>query len=492
MIQIEEDVYYPSAGTQSNLAAAHNPIRVKLRRMDMEVSLTRDDGTGKTEVELASTPSVPLTVGQKVYVSSGYINGSYTILSWSGSNLLVIDLPYDIDTGTGYINFLYDYKNYYVRVVIRQADVTNTIVAQYEANLIPFTDGYVEFDFMPYAKLSVTSEKPNQNIYDSTTYRVWADETGSAQLGAFFYENYNGVEQPLGEYANTSVIVTNAAMYHTHVGGFNLAESYAPAFYPSGTVGRFLTVPGKLRVWGSSAGSNDPFGPLLLFHFLGFNFTPAIQWKRYRADGGLLGANYATVNTIGVGTSGGNIGYPHFVNIKLPDIYSSPFLSYYTVQIFNPATMRYYSELLTVRVSCMPRNPVYIRAINRYGSFSYFVFSGNQATGIITKLGTQFSRTPEDTFTIDVDSRLLGKTMETEITLGADDLDDDDLAIVEAILTSPFVLMYRPTADNPNPEPTQWEEVKILPGTFALGNRKVSRHRVEFKIQPSSKNIQTL
>jgi len=493
MIRIEQDIYYPSAGAASNLAAAHNPIRVKLRRADMEITRVLDNGSGKVQLELVTVPSIPITVGQKVYVSAPGtdLEGSYTVLNHSGI-LLDIDVPYTTTVYTGYVNFLYDYKNYYVRVIVRQADVTNTIVKQYEANLIPFTNGLVEFDFSPYAKLAVTSEKPNPYIYDSGTYRVWVDETGSASLGAFFYENYNGEEQPLGDYANTSVTVTNAAMYHTHIGGFNLAECYAPAFYPSGTLGRFLTVPAKLRVWGSSAGSIDPFAPLLLFHFLGFNFTPSIQFKRYRANGTLLGANYDTINPIGVATSGGNIGYPHFINIKLDDIFASPFLTYYTVQVFNPSTMRYYSELVTVRVSCKPRNPVYLMAINRFGSFSYFCFSGNQATGIVTKLGTQFSRTPDDTFTIDVDSRVLGKTMEGEITVGADDLDDDDLVTIEAILTSPFVLMYRPTADNPNPTPTQWEEVKILPGTFALGNTKVSRHRVEFKIQPSSKNMQTL
>lgn len=491
MIQIEEDVYYLNQyGVASNLVAAHNPIRVKLRRMDMIIKNTYDDGNGKVQVVLDTAPAIPLTVGQRIYVNSGSINGSYTILSHSGADV-VIDLNYTANTTGGYVNYLYDYKNYYIRVLVRRYDITGAIVKTYEANLIPFTDGYVEFDYMPYAKLSVTSTKPNPNIYDSNTYRVWADETGSAGLDAFFFENYNGVEVS-GDPEYSAVLVTNAAMYHNHIGGFNLAECYAPALYPSGSLGRFLTVPGKVRVWGSDNMYNDPFTPLLLFHFAGFNFTPAIQWKRYRADGSLIGVNFAYTNVIGVATSGGSIAYPHFVNFKLPDVLGNANLAYYTVQIFNPANLQYYSELLTVRVSCLPRNPVYIQAINRFGSFSYFCFSGNQSSAVITKLGTQFSRTPGDTFTIDVDSRVLGKTMEGEITVGADDLDDDDLAIIEAILTSPFVLMYRPTADNPNPAPTQWEEVKILPGTFALGNTKVGRHRVEFKIQPSSKNLQTL
>lgn len=487
VIEQEPIVEIPT-GEFSNLVAAHNPIRVVYRRIDDYVKASTDDGYGNTLLGMTNNYPANLAVGDLVYINDGgdYV-GVYTVLQLMGGTDFVINAPYVGAVGAGYVNYLTAYKNYFLRINVTRIAGNGTQKPLGSSIVLPFSDGRAEHDLMGYAKIAVAPTDAVTAL--GQTNVMWCDNDNNCHLVVQVFENFNGIE-PESVALEYEYNIANAAMSYHHQYGVNMRECYGGflrANMAQTSTSRFLMPYSKLRVW-------QCLPEYVVFFHLGGNGTVAtrIEYKKYN-NGSLTqgGATYVTTNAIGSGASNGASDYIH--GVALDVLTSWGLADTQTVQIVNNNNYtQKYTELLTFRLSCDPRNPVKVRALNRYGGWSYFVFGAQQTMSITTTNGTEYSYTPASVIEINADGYLMGKGARKELTVGADDLDKDDLVIVQEILTSPCVQVHGFPEDYvaTGVEPS-WLEVKIAAGGYVLQNTKSNLHRVEFKIIFSELNVQT-
>lgn len=499
---------HPNTGAQSNLLAAHNKNRIRVQRKDFEIGQQQDDGTGLTLLKLMA-PAPTVTIGGKLYsnVSNGAAyTGVFTIVSQPAPDQIVINEPFVGDFGNGWLNLNTDYKRYYVRARMSYEKADGSTGSLGEARFTPFTNGIFEADFSTYAKQIVSASDFDGNFYNIAANRAWGEQTASAIFKFTLAENYNGEEQPQGDMISYQPV--NAAMDYTHKGGSNIWECYALGTGVTAYPVRFFRKPGAaLRLWktgngelGNIAGNNTINGaPALTFHPLSLPGAITLEVKRYRA-GNLLGTFYKAIalpngNPAMPGYNGGDDRFLRAINLQFSatdlgsGVLEADGLEFTIVD--NATKAIKHSETVTARVSnCIPRNPVLLKALNGYGGYEFFVFGVTQTKNVITKNGGVFTRNSEDFQQIEADELLLGKSADTEWIMGADDIYTDELYIIETILTSPVVWMRTPPAGFPN-APWEWAQVKIAPGTFLTQTTKANKHRIEFKVQPVSLNIQT-
>ena len=303
------------------------------------------------------------------------------------------------------------------------------------------------------------------------------------------FENFNNVE--LGSASlEYSYKIANAAMQYKHFHGVNISECYGGEERSGQTLeARFFFPQGKLRAW-------EILPEFLLnFHLGTTNATsnPRLEYKKYK-NGQQIGAYYTALNQIGVGTSNGTPDFIHTVQVDYKNAtYWSGGADTLYVQMANHNNYtEKWSEQIEIRLTCEPKNPIILKALNRYGGWSYFVFGVQQQRTLTTTNGTEFSNTPQSVQEINPESWLLGKTSRSDLLVGAENLDNDDLIIIREILSSPLVKIYAKDEDNFWDGVAEWLDVKVSAGGYVLQNTKSNLHRVEFKIQFSEYNLQTL
>lgn len=515
----------------SNLLAAHNPAIIKLRRADFVVRNILDNGSGKVRVRI-EIPPVPnqVTIGSQIYLNVGanwYVNGTWTVTAYNGSDEIDLDLDYTVApnvTNSSYLNLVYDHKSYFIRARVFKLQPDNTYSLIGSSRLVPFSDGSAIFDLMPYNKLIVQETYRNWVQFPIITALLggaasyaFPDKYGTGGVMVEFSEEYNGIPSQ-GDPTALEFLVSNAAMQPTHANGVNITECYQQVSGSSFLQSRFYKPPSKIRYWDCLGVSLNsvfiPLGNMVTFLPNGLDNTQLDAEFRVFSNGITLvnyfkqlpATAYNASSVVDPPIPSSKFGWCVFAALSPNELTAFGAIKpdYFTLRIVDRAThSKAYTETLTVRCSCTPRNPIVVAALNHYGGWTWFVFGKQAAKSLSTQQGSTFSKYSTDSTVIPAESLLMGKSSVSEITVGADDLDDDDLVLIETILTSPIVKVMSVKEDSilsnfysvndiqlANSS-LEYHDVKVVQGSFTLGNSGSNLHRCEFKIQFTEQNFQT-
>lgn len=134
------------------------------------------------------------------------------------------------------------------------------------------------------------------------------------------------------------------------------------------------------------------------------------------------------------------------------------------------------SKKLTVECSkCIPNNPFYIRWINRYGGFDYWMFSKRQTFEREIKNIETFEPYISDFFNASGTATVIDKSIESKVTIGAEGLTVNEWRILSFIADSAFVQWY-------DEENMKWINIIVEKSKLALQTDS-SRHGLELTIQ---------
>lgn len=533
MIQITKQ---PLANVTSNgsikskLLAAHNPAIIGLQRKDFPIKDITDNGGSVRIILDGGVFPTQVTVGARIYLFAeygSYMNGSWQVTAWNGFDEIDIDLAYSGGASTyslSYVNLTNDLKGYFIRARVYKLQPDNTYVQFASARLVPFTDGSVFFDLMPYNKQIVQETFKAWYLFPLLTAIFggaasfgFPDKYGTGGIKVDFSEQYIGVDprDPLED----EYLVANASMQATHTNGVNMKENYQIVDNSGYQTPRFYKPLGKIRWWDCMGIYLNsvwvPFANFLTYLPQGLDTTNLDVELRVFAGNTTLTNIYKQLPNTSYNPSAiidqplpsSKFGWCVFAALSPTELnaFGATKPDRFTVRVVDSAThSKAYTETVTVRYTCSPRNPIVIGALNHFGGWSWFVFGVQAAKGINTQQGGAFSRFSTDSLIIPADSTLMGKSQTPELTIGADDLDNDDLVIINTILSSPLVKVLAPKADSVfsnyasvedivlNQNTVEYHDVKVVQGSYSLGNSKANTHKVEFKIQFSEHNLQSM
>ncbi len=132
---------------------------------------------------------------------------------------------------------------------------------------------------------------------------------------------------------------------------------------------------------------------------------------------------------------------------------------------------------------CLPRDPVYIRWVNRFGGFEYYMFSGFK----------QFEKAVEDIVNVKLwpgqyiaatqTHQTLGLEYSEAINLGDSGLDQITFNLLSSILTSPYIQIY-------NTNNARWAGVVLEGSHTAVWDTRNTRGVVNFTIRLIDQAIQ--
>ena len=129
----------------------------------------------------------------------------------------------------------------------------------------------------------------------------------------------------------------------------------------------------------------------------------------------------------------------------------------------------------TVCAHCIPRNPFYVRWINRYGGWDYWMFSKRQTFEREIKNLQTFNPYISDYSIVDGTTVVIDKTVESKLTIGAEGLTATEWNLLSFIADSVLVQWY-------NEDSRSWIEI-IVEKTKLEMQTDNALHGMEFTIQ---------
>ncbi len=124
---------------------------------------------------------------------------------------------------------------------------------------------------------------------------------------------------------------------------------------------------------------------------------------------------------------------------------------------------------------CVPRNPFYMRWINKYGGFDYWMFEKRQTYEREIKNVDTFKPYVDDYATACGTDLLFDKEVESKVTIGAEGLTANEWKILSFIAESPFAQWY-------SEELNKWIDVVVEKCKLAMQTHN-ALHGMEFTIQ---------
>lgn len=484
---------------QSDFFSIHNPLLVKVERKDYAVVDTQDDGAGNTQINVTGTPPA-LTVGGTLFVNVGTFGsglcGNFDILSNSGS-AIIIDEPYTSPFTGGYVNLITDRPNYYVYTkiqlslpaILTQFGELQTRYRQDRLNNLGV--GYI--DLSPQMKVDFHQE--DEYDYDGINSK---DLNDCCQYGVYFQEVWDASTEVFSSEYNIDAV--NAAQQIPKI--------------------QDLQFSGQLRDTGSNMieyvmfVDNNLLNEIALFltdsrrptHYPGLPFDlqilSSLQVYDWLQSSGALTVSQivmrdnTTLTTTTIAFSEA-IGLDSFYQrLQIPSTSfatGATHLIYYISMVDGAMDLRL-TEQLHVKLKDIPCNPVYLRWNNSLGGWNYYCFSARQIHGQKTASLGEFSQTLPDVDISDqtTTSSFIGKTSEPYMTVGAEQLDSYDIALMESLVASPFVEILYNIADymEDNTEPLKWMEVKIDVGDMKGRDTKKTLNTFECKVRFAEKQLQ--
>lgn len=487
----------PESGNASSYFAAHNPIIIPVVRQDAMIVAIADGGGGTAStLTLVSLPS-EAAMGQKVYVwTLGNVgSGVYTITNISGSDV-TIDMPF-VATSTGIMNLSEGRSGYLVK-----ADVYRNDPITAAQTYIGSSKFRPPSDCNPNNKLSIQVDRYAREVLN--TNDDWTCESSTNQgdnnLSAILEISLTEFWIMSSESEAGSVVigVINAAMqpghryFHEPTGvwydyGSNMAE-YMPEIGGQ-DLALFLSTPRKLRCWNSL-----PFS----IEFLSSVYTP-VQLTRHEdmldVNGSVVASHSEILSSsTDVMNRVNRVGLRGLSPAFLPGYASNTDSVDVTIQDYAGDAI---TETINVRVNhCIPRAPVYLKALDPAGGWRYFCFGTKNVKGITTTVGSTFVKWWKDIAFQNSDIEVSSKSSSPEITIGADMIDGFDTEIIDIILSSVKVMMltnplsWNIDGDGGHHAGPLWQTVRPKPGTYKTRNNPSPFNSVEFAIELIHTNLQ--
>lgn len=217
----------PTAGGNipSEWWAAHNPLLVRVQRKDFPIASSVSHAAGaKTKVNI--TGSLPaMAAGDYIYINVAaeipvglyQLDANVTL----GDTFFIINLAFTADCGTGFVNLVTAYANYYIEAKYEKYNIATSTWASFGAITRHRADttGLSKIDINATLKNSVTMQDDVSN--HSGFVNVY-DTNLSSICGVFFREVYNGVAGAWD--GGSQVSLTDSAIQAGNPNGSNLKE----------------------------------------------------------------------------------------------------------------------------------------------------------------------------------------------------------------------------------------------------------------------------
>lgn len=121
----------------------------------------------------------------------------------------------------------------------------------------------------------------------------------------------------------------------------------------------------------------------------------------------------------------------------------SPELDVQSVEISSDVSdMAGESISILFEENCLPDFPVYLRWINRLGGYEYWMFSGRKTFRDDVKRGESYRLGDGQRIDSTATRGELPPTVDSTISCGAEQLDEDDFRLLKGIFLSPYVEKY--------------------------------------------------
>lgn len=130
---------------------------------------------------------------------------------------------------------------------------------------------------------------------------------------------------------------------------------------------------------------------------------------------------------------------------------------------------------INVECSCIPKNPFYVRWINRYGGFDHWMFSKRQTYERELKNVETFEPYIAQNYFATGTTVVINKKVESKVVIGADGLTEKEWKILSFIADSPFVQLY-------DKENVKWIDIVVEKSKLAMQTDS-SLHGLEFTVQ---------
>lgn len=496
---IEPTIPLPISAEVCNLFAAHSPIVYGLQRRDFEVSGVSDNG-GTFRINTTLPYDVLLAVGDRVYLDG---IGVASVTALVDADTFDIDATYDAGIIPSFVNLLDTYPDYYMSVRITKRDPGTGVYNQ-------VSDFRVEPDYTGLAKVDISS-------VTRVTVKATATEGSYGGLYSQDIDNQHAIlKVGVAEYTTIQspyIVVSVPQVLHAAMPvRSRLYGGVPPTWLNTGAnMAKYFPVPGgedkalflssvrKLRMW-----YGLPFG---LGWFI--NNDMVAPGSNIKVVESVKDTNGDDVYPFDLEYTGGPLGDPFGISFNRI-MYHHPFATVAGYPSYDPASRVSYvsvtnedgsitfTEVLPIRhTSCLPKAPVYLRALDYTSTWRYFCFGSRAAYGRTTRNGEAFDRWVDNiAFKTDT-GRLLSKSTTPTIKIGAELLDEWDRQICEVILSSVEVQMLtNPLTWNvldgtlSSYEFPDWVTVKVKDGSFETKTTP-TLSAVEMTIELPEVNTQT-
>ncbi len=128
---------------------------------------------------------------------------------------------------------------------------------------------------------------------------------------------------------------------------------------------------------------------------------------------------------------------------------------------------------------CIPSNPVALYWLNKLGGWDMWVFGKTQIKSVQTIEGEEFNKNITDLAIANTKEQLLTKEDTDTITLGANNIDTEDVTFIRGMFSSLKVMMLVSQAPH---TPPIFRSVNIEDGTFVLIDTFQQKQNLEFII----------
>lgn len=132
-------------------------------------------------------------------------------------------------------------------------------------------------------------------------------------------------------------------------------------------------------------------------------------------------------------------------------------------------------QSINVVCRCVPRNPFYMRWINRHGGFDYWMFEKRQTYEREVKNVDTFKPYTNDFSTAHGTDIVYHKEVESKVTIGAEGLTTNEWKILSFIADSPFAQWY-------NEEKKLWTDIVVEKCKLVMQTDN-ALHGMEYTIQ---------
>ncbi|HKR03471.1 MAG TPA: hypothetical protein VJY62_02465 [Bacteroidia bacterium] len=485
--------------------AVSHPVEYEFQRRDFEIVTVTDGGGGIINVIInADLTLTPPTAGDLFYVGSGPYDGAYALVShtiMAPNTLLRLQTPFLGNTFSGYVNWYQLKPQYYIEVTIMANEnyPNSALVTDIgKMRVSPDSKGIAIADVSAWLKKRMAIK--NRNNYQSTNFLCYEYES-FVKFWIFYREVYKttgSLDAPLEDVitgTQQKFFATNSVRQISDKYGANLGE-FVPVAFDADVKAKFISDFAEPTYFG--AGFPFDIGVIISDQIYQHQMVKR-EWP-YNQNGVNTGVNDTTVvptyfsrpgeyrlrltQGYGAGVSKVEValvlnGYvtQRYVNQQyVTDVYTEIFPP---VPPFGTPFICTERRMIRVKEVCYDQ-PVYIAWKGSEGAWSYYLFYYRQFESPEDKILGTYQPNMGDLETTESITKLLQKSRQNKVIIGATGLDENDIRGLWKMLDSPevqFLVGFTP-ANVPI-----WQGCIITPGKKAPFDTRIKRGDIEYTLE---------